>query len=235
MNLLALDTSSIACTAALRFGTDVTERYAEKPRQHTRLLLPMIEELLAGARVELRGLDAIVLGNGPGSFIGMRIATSVAQGLAFGAGLEVAPVSSLAAVAARVFAESEAGRVAVAQDAHMEEVYLGIFERGPDELPVAVEPERLHAVGIVDTLRDLDAAGVYAAGFGWERYPGLLAANRDFLEGVADVRFPRGRELLPLGAAVLAGGGAVEPRSLAPAYLREQVAAIPGESPGNSG
>ena len=72
-----------------------------------------------------RDLDAIVLGNGPGSFIGMRIAASVAQGLAYGAGLNIVPVSSLAAVAAEVMAETGADRVIVAQDAHMNEVYLG--------------------------------------------------------------------------------------------------------------
>jgi tRNA A37 threonylcarbamoyladenosine modification protein TsaB len=116
----------------------------------------------------------------------------------------------------------------------MEEVYLGIFERGAGELPVAVETERLHGVGIVDALRDFDAGGVYAAGFGWERYPGLLTANRDFLEGVAEARFPRGRDLLPLGAAVLADGAAVEPRLLAPEYLRDEVAAKPGDPRDNS-
>lgn len=235
MNLLALDTSSIACTVALQLGVEVAERYAEKPREHTRLLLPMIEELLAGARADLRALDAIVLGNGPGSFIGLRIAASVVQGLAYGAGLDVAPVSSLAAVAGRVFATSDAGHVAVAQDAHMSEVYFGLFERGTDGLPVAVGPERLHGISVIEALRDFDAGGVLAAGIGWERYPGLLAANRDFLDGVADVRFPRGRDLLPLGAAVLADGAAVEARSLAPAYLRDRVAAAPYDSSGNSG
>ena len=235
MNLLALDTSSIACTVALQLGIDVTERYAEKPREHTRLLLPMIEELLAGAPADLRALDAIVLGNGPGSFIGLRIAVSVAQGLAYGAGLAVAPVSSLAAVAARVFATSEAERVAVAQDAHRSEVYFGVFERGIGDLPVAVGPERLHGIGAIDVLRDFDTGGVLAAGIGWQRYPGLLAANRDFLDGLADARFPRGRDLLPLGAAALAEGAAVEARSLSPAYLRDRVAAAPDDARGDLG
>jgi len=89
MNLLAIDTSSVACSVALQHGGDVAERHEEQAREHTRLLVPMIQELLQQASVELMDLDAIVLGNGPGSFIGMRIAASVAQGLAFGSGLEI--------------------------------------------------------------------------------------------------------------------------------------------------
>lgn len=130
MKLLALDTSSVACSAALQLGETIVERHEERPREHTRILLPMVRELLAEGGISLGELDGIVLGNGPGSFIGMRIAAAVAQGLAFGAGLKVLPVSSLAAVAAEVFATGDAGEVLVAQDARMGEVYLGAFGRG---------------------------------------------------------------------------------------------------------
>ena len=143
MKLLALDTSSIACSVAVQIDDTIIERHEEQPREHTRLLIPMIESSLSEAGATLAGLDAIVLGNGPGSFVGMRIAASVAQGLAFGSGLEIIPVSSLAAVAAEVFAANDAREVAVAQDAHMHEVYLGIYRQGSDALPVGTIPERL--------------------------------------------------------------------------------------------
>ena len=141
MKRLALDTSSVACTVALRVGDQLIERHEEKPREHTRLLMPMIREVLKDADIELSDLDGIVLGNGPGSFIGMRIAASVAQGLAFGASLNIVPVSSLAAVAAEVFDKSDVDRVAVAQDAHMNEVYLGLYSRRSDNLPQPVIEE----------------------------------------------------------------------------------------------
>ena len=96
MNLLALDTSSIACSVAVRSDGRIFKQHEEQPREHTRLLMPMIRSVLFDAEVDLSDLDGIVLGNGPGSFIGMRIAASVAQGLAFGAGLKIAPVSSMA-------------------------------------------------------------------------------------------------------------------------------------------
>jgi tRNA threonylcarbamoyladenosine biosynthesis protein TsaB len=92
VNLLAIDTSSLACSVALRVGDVVIERHEEQAREHTRLLTPMIREVLTESGMHLPRLDAIVLGNGPGSFIGMRIAASVAQGLAHGAGLSVVPV-----------------------------------------------------------------------------------------------------------------------------------------------
>ena len=113
MNLLALDTSSIACSVAVKVDDKQFERHEEQPREHTRLLMPMIESSLDEAGITLADLDAIVLGNGPGSFIGMRIAASVAQGLAFGSGLKIVPVSSLAAVAAQVVAEHTACEVIV--------------------------------------------------------------------------------------------------------------------------
>ncbi len=73
MRLLALDTSSIACSVAVQTDKTIVERYEEQPREHTRLLVPMIETSLDEAGITLADLDAIVLGNGPGSFIGMRI------------------------------------------------------------------------------------------------------------------------------------------------------------------
>ena len=227
MRLLALDTSSVACSVALRVDDAVTERHEEQPREHTRLLLPMLRSLLAEGGVSLQDLDAIVLGNGPGSFIGLRIGASVAQGLAFGAGLGIVPISSLAAVAAEVLASRAAGEVIVAQDAHMREVYLGRFRPGDDGLPVALAAERLHALTAIRDAPARAAGPRIAAGDGWRRHPGLLAANAGRFDAIAEVRFPRARYLLAPGAAALAAGGALSPRDVVPAYLRQSVATPP--------
>jgi tRNA threonylcarbamoyladenosine biosynthesis protein TsaB len=98
MKLLAIDTSSDACSVAVQAGDEVLETHVVEPREHTKILIPMIEELLQQADVVSSELDAVVLGNGPGSFIGMRIGASVAQGICYGAGLQIVPVSSLAAI-----------------------------------------------------------------------------------------------------------------------------------------
>jgi tRNA threonylcarbamoyladenosine biosynthesis protein TsaB len=227
VNLLAIDTSSLACSVALQKGDSIVERHEEQAREHTRLLTPMIRDVLEAADLSAQQLDAIVLGNGPGSFIGMRIAASVAQGLAHGAGLMVVPVSSLAAVAAQVFAESDAAEAVVAQDAHMNEVYLGAFGRSEEGLPVPLFPERLQTQTRIEELDKSTSAARAAAGSGWARYPGLDAANRGLLGRPATVLYPRARYLLALGAAALAEGGAVDPQDLVPAYLRSKVAQEP--------
>jgi tRNA threonylcarbamoyladenosine biosynthesis protein TsaB len=220
---LALDTSSLACTVAIRIGDQLVERYEEKPREHTRLLMPMIREVLEEAGAGLADLDGIVLGNGPGSFIGMRIAASVAQGLAFGASLNIIPVSSLAAVAAEVLDKSNAEQVAVAQDAHMNEVYLGLFSRGAGSLPQPVSDERLQGKSVIE---ELSVAGprYTIAGQGWQRYPELLAANETWIGEQSDVLFPRATYLLALSEF----STAIDPIDIQPAYLRQKVAEAPG-------
>ncbi len=171
MKLLAFDTSSIACTVAVKADGAVVERHKEKAREHTRILMPMIRSCLEEADVALADLDAIVVGNGPGSFIGMRIGASVAQGLAHGAGVDLVPVSSMAAVAAR--AGNEGDSVVVAQDAHMNEVYLGIYRIDSAGLPEPLIDECLHGQHAIPELASLPEP-VVAAGFGWQRYPQVL-------------------------------------------------------------
>lgn len=227
MKLLAIDTSSLACSVALSVDGEILEQHEEQAREHTRLLTPMIRDVLADAGLVTTQLDAIVLGNGPGSFIGMRIAASLAQGLAHAAGLEIVPVSSMAAVAAQVFAESDANEVIVAQDAHMSEVYLGGFRRGADDLPVPLFPECLHTQTAIEELDASTAHRRVAAGFGWQRYPGLATANEDLIGQTSSVLHPRARFLVPLGESGLEKGGAVDPKDLVPAYLRSKVAEKP--------
>jgi len=227
VKLLAIDTSSLACSVALVADGTTIERHEEQAREHTRLLLPMIDDVLAEGKLAPAELDAVVLGNGPGSFIGMRIAASVAQGIAHGAGLGIVPVSSLAAVAAQMFAETNATEVVVTQDAHMSEVYLGVFRRGPGGEVAEAFPERLQTQTLIEELTPEQAAGRVGAGFGWERYPDLAAANATVIGQLSDVQHPRARFLLPLGAAALASGSAINPADLVPAYLRSKVAQRP--------
>lgn len=232
MKLLALDTSSIACSVAVQHGERLFERHEEQPREHTRLLLPMIREAMAEAGLAVQDLDAIVLGNGPGSFIGMRIAASVAQGLAYGSGLGVVPVSSLLAVAAEVLAgDSAADEVVVAQDAHMNEVYLGLYARGPNGVPVERARERLAGQASLGHTLPAPSGRRVAAGYGWQRYPELLDSNRDGLAGVAECLHPRARWLLGAGIDRLARDGSLPPQAVSPAYLRHKVAEKPREAP----
>lgn len=227
MRLLALDTSSLACSVALMLDDTIIERHEEQAREHTRLLVPMINAVLAEGGLSSADLDGIVLGNGPGSFIGMRIATSVAQGMAYASGIRIVPVSSLLAVAADTMSAAGTEQVVVCQDAHMNEVYLGLYRAGPQDAPVLVTAERLHGQ---DTIAELEESpGTYvSAGFGWQRYPALLDANARLLAAQGSVLHPSARFLLPTGAELMTNGAAVEPQDVIPAYLRQTVAARPG-------
>ena len=227
MKLLALDTSSAACSVALTVDGKTSDRHVTEHREHTRLLIPMIRELLEESTTSPEDLDALVLGNGPGSFIGLRIAASVAQGLAHGAGLDIVPVSSMAAVAAEVFSKQAADIVVVAQDARMQQVYLASYRLDALGLPVVDSAERIATQAEIPELERGDGSHRVAAGAGWQRYPDLLAANRGRLDAVSDVEHPAARYLLPLGAALYRDGAAIAPQDVVPAYLRHTVATPP--------
>ena len=223
MKLLALDTSSDACSVSLQLGEDVIENHVVGAREHTRILVPMIRGVLEEAAVALAELDAIVLGNGPGSFIGMRIGASVAQGLAHGAGINIVPVSSLLAVAEETMASEGADHVVVAQDARMSELYLGAFDRDEEGRARLQSPER-----IVPADHSLAAPARFTpAGAGWARYPELAAANTAAILASSVVEVPRSRYLLPAAARDLAAGQAIPPDRIEPAYLRNKVAQKP--------
>lgn len=223
MNLLAIDTSSNACSVALQVGDSISEKHVVEPREHTKILVPMIEELIREADTSLSDLDAVVLGNGPGSFIGMRIGASVAQGLCHGAGINIVPVSSLATIAAEVIREHGAENVLVAQDARMHEIYLGRFHADSEGLPTADDDERICGIGPLN----LPGADYVGAGGGWSKYADLLAQNSDVVSANIDVIYPRARYLVRLGSHAIQVGLAIPPDALVPAYLRSKVAEIP--------
>lgn len=223
MNLLAIDTSSDACSVAVQVDDKIHEKHVVEPREHTNILVPMIEELLQEAGVSLSVLDAVILGNGPGSFIGMRIGASVAQGICHGAGLKIVPLSSLAAIAAEAIAVHGADKVLVAQDAHMREVYVGRFRRDADGSPVAIGAEEICRIGELDGLDEKHVA----AGGAWQTFPELRAENRQWIKEVVEISMPRAKHLLLPGANAYREGRAILPEALVPAYIRVKVAEKP--------
>ena len=111
----------------------------------------------------------------------------------------------------------------------MNEVYLGAFRRDQGGLPEPVFSERLHTQTPIEEIDEAGADQRVAAGFGWQRYPALLAANEDRIGNTSPVLYPRAKFLLPLGRAVVDSGGAIAPQDIAPAYLRSKVAERPAE------
>jgi tRNA threonylcarbamoyladenosine biosynthesis protein TsaB len=228
--LLAIDTSTEACSAALLWSDgEIKLRYALTERGHAELILPMIDQLLAEAGCRLGELDGLAFGRGPGGFTGLRIAAGVVQGLALGAGLRVAPVSSLAAVAFLATSPASAGEVArsagegilVINDARMREFYWACyhFDASAPCTPVPLTPERVGpAASIVPppSVRQ-------CVGNGLARDPGLqemlLAAGLAVHPGL----YPRADAVARLGLQVFLAGGSVAPADALPVYIRDDV------------
>lgn len=125
--LLAIDTATPACSVALRYQGEVTQQYVGTARKHTELLLPMVDTLLQAADLTVQSLDGIMLSAGPGAFTGLRVGAAVAMGLAAAYQTPIAPVSSLALLAATAYHVHQSDKVLALMDARMGEVYAGLY------------------------------------------------------------------------------------------------------------
>jgi tRNA threonylcarbamoyladenosine biosynthesis protein TsaB len=233
MRLLAIDTASAQCSAALSVDGHVHLRAVATAREHAQLLLPMIESLLAEAGLGFTALDAIAFGRGPGSFTGVRVAASVAQGLALGAGLPVVPVSDLRALALHGALEARvrslplpaAYRVAACLDARMSEVYAAAFDVTADVAPA----DAAEVVCAPADFRPQPCA--IAIGPGFAAYPGALAPLiREAVLVLPDAE-PSAREVALLGVADFRAGGGLDAGAALPVYLRDNVAKVPDLRP----
>ena len=219
MRLLALDTATEACSAAIFRDGVVDERYEVMGRGHAGRLLPMADELLHAAGIAVTDLDAIAFGRGPGGFTGLRIAAGVAQGLAAGIGKPVLPVSDLAAVAAAGARSTGAGRVLACMDARMGQVYWAAFDCG-GRAPVAVTEEHLSDPEGV-TLPEGKAW--FAAGHGFGAYPALATRLQSRLSGMDASLLPRAADIVRMAALDLEAGKGVAANRAVPVYLRNEV------------
>ncbi|NNJ83882.1 MAG: tRNA (adenosine(37)-N6)-threonylcarbamoyltransferase complex dimerization subunit type 1 TsaB, partial [Gammaproteobacteria bacterium] len=134
MKILAIDTATDACSVSLHMDGQYRDSHEIAPRKHAEILLPRIEALLSAAALSPRDLDALAFGRGPGAFTGVRIATGVIQGLAFGADLPVVPISSLHALAQGAWRERGEKNILAAFDARMGEVYWGAYQLDTTEV-----------------------------------------------------------------------------------------------------
>lgn len=215
--LLAIDTATEACSAALLHGDRLYHRFEIIPRLHAQRLLPMVDELLTESGVILGEIDALVFGRGPGAFTGVRIATGMVQGLAFACGKPVIPVSNLAALAQRGWREQGAETVCAAIDARMDEVYWGCF-RLVDGVMQAVSEEYVCAPERVACPDGFEPQ--LGCGTGWS-YADRLAVK---VPSAAADMLPDARHLLELALPLWEAGETVDAADALPIYLRDQVA-----------
>ncbi|TNH82141.1 tRNA (adenosine(37)-N6)-threonylcarbamoyltransferase complex dimerization subunit type 1 TsaB [Aeromonas sobria] len=221
MKILAVDTATEACSAALLVGDTLFSRWEEAPRDHTRKILPMVQAVLDDAGITLNDLDAIAFGRGPGSFTGVRIGISVAQGLAFGVGVPLIGISTLAAMAQGAYRLDGAQQVLTAIDARMNEVYFGRYELIDGRMQLVGDEVVSDPAALVDVRGKL-AGPVTCVGTGFETYGETLGGLADEL-AVSQVRFPAAEDMLLLARAAWLAGEAVPVEQATPVYLRDKV------------
>ncbi len=230
--ILAIDTSTDACSVAVAIDGQITERYEYAPRQHNQLLFGMLRELLPDGDLRSHGIDAIAYGCGPGSFTGLRIAASAVQGLAYTNDLPVVAVSTLAAIAQTALRQDVAAQDVAAQgvaapdatllcslDARINEVYSAVYEFNAG-LAVLVEGPQVCAPGDLNYAYSGPLFGVGSGLRFIDSFPAQFAArifshNSELL--------PAAQDLVPLAIAMLQRGETQTPRQVQPIYVRDEI------------
>jgi tRNA threonylcarbamoyl adenosine modification protein YeaZ len=185
--LLALDTATPACTAALfdEDGSLLARADEVMARGHAEQLMPLLKRLLEG-----RKADAILVGCGPGSFTGLRVGIAAAHGLAIGWGVPLSGMSTLALIAAGVTGE---GPIAVALTGGHGELFVQQFDRTP-----------LAPVGAVASLSPAAAAAAIEASLVVGSGASALVAARGHGQAVEALPSAANATLLPHALRVLA-------------------------------
>jgi len=198
--ILALETSTYACSVALINGDHITAEYTVQPQKHAKIILGLVDKVLSETGIALEQVDAVAFGQGPGSFTGLRIAASVAQGLAFGIDKPVVPVSSLAALAQRAANATGEKKILSTIDARMQEIYWGTYLVGDNGLVHNEIEDNLSAK------IDIDETQYYAVGMGNE-----------------EMQYPRAQEIAQLAAVTYESQHTVLAEEAVPVYIRNNV------------
>lgn len=216
MNILALDTSTEACSAALlRADGQIFSEFEIAPRQHTRLLPRMMDQVLSASGIARNSISHCAFANGPGAFTGIRIAAAQAQGIGIALGIPLLPISTLALLAQTGFDRFDCSRPLVALDARMQEIYWAIYQRDAAGHARLVGKERLSSIGDIKVGAGVD----YGFGHGW--VDDLRAA----VEITVDAELlPDARSLLKLAAAAARARRGVDAGAAGINYLRNRVA-----------
>lgn len=219
MKLLALDTSTEACSCALWIDGDIQKISQIAPRQHADLILAMADNLLKQADLIPSQLDSIAFGRGPGSFTGLRIACGVAQGIAFAADVPVAPISSLAALAQATYQQTNETYVLACIDARMNEIYWGCYQLEDGLMQLQNEEQ----VSPASHIRTSSEQRWFGAGSGWQAYETELKQALPHIQNYQADYYPQADAILPLAVHAVEQQQVVSAEHALPVYLRNKV------------
>lgn len=230
MNILALDTCTESCSAALLYQGKVYECSEMTQRGHSELILGMMDNVLSQAGVGISVVDALAFGRGPGSFTGVRVGVGVAQGIAFARDIPVIPISSLAAVAQGAADQLDIDHLAVAMDARMGEIYCASYKR-ENGLVKQMDDERVCPPQDFSPASALDSTLEWVGvGTGWREYDAIL--RECFINRLAQVsvdHYPLATSIVKLAEFEAEAGRVLPAEQAMPVYLRNNVAKKKGE------
>jgi len=234
MKILAIETSTEACSVAVNIDGEIKEEYKLAPRQHNQRLLTMVDDILKKTKTELGQLDAIAFGCGPGSYTGIRIAASVTQGLAVCHDLPVIPISTLLVMAQGAYhafksqsrSATEFKFVIPCLDARMEQVYWNLCQLGEDNLMEIFNGEHCTApteLQLPESENDNDNDSdnnCIAVGDGWQKYEVLQQKGQQLQQVYRDL-YPRASDLAKLAEKPFKDNKLLSAEQALPVYLRE--------------
>jgi len=227
MNILAIETATEACSAALLSDDVIISRFQLAPREHTKLILPMMGEVLEEAGIDVNELDAVAFSQGPGAFTGLRIAAGVAQGVALSVNKPVIPVSTLAAIALQaLLLDSSAEIIISALDARMGEVYWAVYKVKDgtvqliDKENVSKPEDMLQAINVYQT------KSIILAGIGWDAYKKSLFQKDKMPEYCHYIKqqYPKAEHIVTLAKQLFIDTQTVAAENAQPVYIRNKVA-----------
>ena len=218
MKILAIDTATEACSVSLFADGSTQEIFEIIPRQHTERVLPMVDALLCDAGIGLSDLTAVAFDCGPGSFTGVRVATSVVQGLAFSHDLPVIGVSSLAALAQLAYREENKQQILSAIDARMNEMYWGCYKLDGMIMRLAGEEH-------VSPVEEINVHGDWhCLGSGWDTFNAELSQSKrvNVISHTVGC-LPHAQDIAVLAVDLYEQGKAVAAEDAIPTYVRDEV------------
>ena len=225
--ILAIDTATHACSAALQIGTKIIaiENLELSAKKNSELILEMVQQLLNKANLSLKDLDAIAFGKGPGSFTGIRLAASIAQGLCFGANLPASGISTLQAIAQRAHREFKINNALVAYDAHMQELYWAAYITDTNGIMQPLIPDMLCKPDNLFLPGSLDNYQWHGIGNAWEVYQlkKQCSEKKVNLLTIKPDSYSSAHDIAMLAALQYQQGAMVKAAEITPIYLQNNL------------
>jgi tRNA threonylcarbamoyladenosine biosynthesis protein TsaB len=218
VNILAFDTSNDTCTVALQYQQKIMTAQNIAAKQQAKVILPLIQKVLQEAKLGLPDIDAIAFASGPGSFTGIRIAASVAQGLAFAAKKPVLALSTLAVLAQSAFLDHGCESVLVMLDARMQEIYAALYCLSPNQIMKLQGEEKVISP---HQWQHWPSAPWVGIGSAWQIYETTLLQQTTVApQAIYTNQLPNPNALLKLAHETYVKGQMIAASEALPTYLR---------------